>query len=307
MLHYTNTHTTAYESGAGYSGSSLFLISVELLKAIGDTKRIDPYNNRVLTANITSVKILGKVELLVQMKPKKPEFLHEFLVTQENHISFLLLLDILTDQKCILDLNEKILLCGRDKFSIPLITQNVNNVNSFTLLLETLIIQARHEAWIDVIAKNENAEVTKKSQGLVEGLKDLENRTGVLVADCLISVNDSKSQLRVFNLSDNDIKLFQNTKLGEFFSNDDSIQVNGLFTSKKKPKHPEVFRMGTHATLEGTDLSRNQSEKVVAMFMRHNQVLSRNSNDFGFCDKIKHKKTRKRCKTIQTGLRHYEL
>ena len=223
------------------------------------------------------------------MKPKQPKFLHEFLVTQENHIPFLLGLDILTDQKCILDLNEKILLCGRDKFTIPLLTQNVNNVNSFTLLLETLIIPARHEAWIDVIVKNENAEVTKKSQGLVEGLKDFENRTGVLVADCLISVNDSKSQLRVFNLSDNDIKLFQNTKIGEFFSNDDSIQVNGLFTSKNKPKHPEAFRMGTYATLEGKDLSRNQSDQVVAVFMRHNQVFSRNSNDLGFCDKIKHK------------------
>ena len=45
------------------SGSSVSLISVELLKAIGDTKRIDPYNNRVLAANNTSVKILGKVEL----------------------------------------------------------------------------------------------------------------------------------------------------------------------------------------------------------------------------------------------------
>ena len=267
------------------SGSSVSLISVGLLKAMGDTKRIDPYNNRVLAANNTLMKISGKVEHLVQMKPKQPKFLHAFLVTQENHISPLLGLKFLTDQKCILDLNERILLCVRDKFTIPLITQNVNNVNSFTLLLETLIIPARHEAWIDVIVKNENAEVTKKSQDLVEGLKDFGNRTGVLVADCLIPVNDSKSQFRVVNLSDSDIKLFQITKIGKFFSSDDSIQVNGLFTSKNKPKHPEVFQMGTHATLEGTDLSRYQSDKVVAMFMRHNQVFSRNSNDLGFCDK----------------------
>ena len=154
--------------------------------------------------------------------------------------------------------------------------------------MKTHIIPARHEAWIDVIVKKENAEVKQKSQGLIEGLKDFENRTGILLADCLTSVNDSKSQLRAVNLSDNEIKLFKNTKIGEFFSNDDSIQVNGLFTSKNKPKHPEAFRMGTHATLEGTDLSRNQSDQVVAMVMRHNQVFSRNSNDLGFCDKIKH-------------------
>ena len=68
--------------------------------------------------------------------------------------------------------------------------------------METRIIPARHEFLMDVIAKNENAEVTMESQGLVEGLKDVENRTGILVADCLISVNDSKSRLRVVNLSD---------------------------------------------------------------------------------------------------------
>ena len=90
------------------SGSSVSLISAELLKAIGDTKRADPYNNRVLASNHTSVKILGKIVFLAQMKPKQPKFLHEFLLTQENHISFLLGSDIYTDQKCILNLNEKI-------------------------------------------------------------------------------------------------------------------------------------------------------------------------------------------------------
>ena len=56
------------------SGSSVFLSSVDLLKAIGDTKQIDPYSNRVLAANNISVKTLGKVELLFQMKPKQPKF-----------------------------------------------------------------------------------------------------------------------------------------------------------------------------------------------------------------------------------------
>ena len=59
------------------------------------------------------------------------------------------------------------------------ITQNVNNVNSFTLLLETLIIPPKHEAWIDEMVKNGNAELTKKSQGPVERLKDFENLTGI--------------------------------------------------------------------------------------------------------------------------------
>ena len=90
----------------------------------------------------------------------------------------------------------------------------------------------------------------------------------------------------------------------EFFINDDSIQVIDLFTSKNKPKHPEAFRMGSHATLDGTYLSRYQSNQVVAMFIRHNQVFSRNSNDFGFCDKIKLKiKLEKEAKPFRRAYR----
>ena len=105
--------------------------------------------------------------------------------------------------------------------------------------METLIVPAKHEAWIYVIVKNETAEVIKKSQGLVEGLKDIGNCTGILVADCMISVKNSKSRLRVVNFSDNEIKLFKNIKNGDFFTDDDSIQVIGWFTSKNKPKHPK--------------------------------------------------------------------
>ena len=85
--------------------------------------------------------------------------------------------------------------------------------------------------------------------------------------------------------------MLKNNKKEEFFSNDDSIQVNGLFPSKDKPHKPEFFRVRIHATLEGTYLSRNQSNQVVSMFVKYNQIYSRTSNDLEFCDKLKHKIT----------------
>ena len=39
--------------------------------------------------------------------------------------------------------------------------------------------------------------------------------------------------------------------------------------------------MGKHANLEGSNLHKQQKEKVLELFMRHQQVL-------GYCDKIKH-------------------
>ena len=46
--------------------------------------------------------------------------------------------------------------------------------------------------------------------------------------------------------------------------------------------------MGKHANLEGSNLQKQQKEKVQELFMRHQKVFSRNSTDLGHCDKIKH-------------------
>ena len=46
--------------------------------------------------------------------------------------------------------------------------------------------------------------------------------------------------------------------------------------------------MGKHANLEGSNLHNQQKEKVQDILMRHQQVFSRNSNDLGYCVKIKH-------------------
>ena len=43
------------------------------------------------------------------------------------------------------------------------------------------------------------------------------------------------------------------TKIVEFLYKDNCIQLNGLFTSKDKSKHPEVLQIGTHTTLDGID------------------------------------------------------
>ena len=50
----------------------------------------------------------------------------------------------------------------------------------------------------------------------------------------------------------------------------------------------ETFQIGKHANLKGSNLDNQQKEKVRELFMRHQQVFSRNSNDLGYCDKIKH-------------------
>ena len=57
--------------------------------------------------------------------------------------------------------------------------------------------------------------------------------------------------------------------------------------------------MGTHSTLEGTDLSRIQCNQLAAMFMKLNEVFFKNSKDLGFCDKMKNKLTLEKEKRLR--------
>ena len=82
--------------------------------------------------------------------------------------------------------------------------------------------------------------------------------------------------------------VYKSTKVGTYFENKQNLVVNGFFTNKNKPKTLETFQMGKHASLEGSKLNDQQKEKVQELFTRHQQVFLRNSNDLGYCDKIKH-------------------
>ena len=64
--------------------------------------------------------------------------------------------------------------------------------------------------------------------------------------------------------------------------------MNGIFSNKKKAKNNENFQMAKHANSEGSNLNNQQKEKLRELFMKHQQIFSQNSNDFGYCDKIKH-------------------
>ena len=57
---------------------------------------------------------------------------------------------------------------------------------------------------------------------------------------------------------------------------------------KISQKHWKLFKWEKNANMEGSKLNDQQEEKVQELFTRHQQVFSRNSNDLGYCDKIKH-------------------
>ena len=81
------------------SGNSVFPIRYQVLKDLGVGKRMVPFNNRVQVATKIPVKILGKKEYLVKLKPKQLKFVHNFLITQKSISHIFLNLYILTDKE----------------------------------------------------------------------------------------------------------------------------------------------------------------------------------------------------------------
>ena len=125
-------------------------------------------------------------------------------------------------------------------------------------------------------------------EGLVKAIEDFELKSGLFLAACMISMEDGWKLIKVLNLTDAPVTVYKSTKVGIYFENKQNLVVNGIFTNRNKPKTLETFQMGRHANLEGSKLNDQQKEKVQQLFTRHQQVFSRNSNDLGYCDKIKH-------------------
>ena len=134
---------------------------------------------------------------------------------------------------------------------------------------------------------DENGEEIPGEEGLVEAIEVFELNTCLLLAACMISMKDGSSLIKVLNLTEAPVTVHISTKVENYHENKQNLVVNGYFTNQIQPTL-ETFQMGNHANLKGSNLCKQQKEKVQELFMRHQQVFSRNSNELGFCDKIDH-------------------
>ena len=185
-------------------------------------------------------------------------------------------IDFLKTNKCVLNLHEEKLYSSHFKISIPLTTEKTQDVQVFAIAEQNTYIQSKNESLMKIRLADENGEEIPGVEGLVEVNEDFELKTGLLLAVCLISMEDGWSLIKVLNLTDAPVTVYKSTKVGTYFENKHNLVVNGIFTNQNKPKTLEAFQMGKHASLEGSKLNNQQKEKVHELFTRHQQVFSRN-------------------------------
>ena len=244
------------------SGSSILLLSWSTYEILGKPGIVQTYTKRVLTANNSAVKIIGRVTLLVQLQPRLPEVEQEFVITAEEGIECLLGIDFLKTNNCVLNLHEEKLYSNHFKISIPLTTEKTQGVRAFAIAGQNTYIQSKNESLMKIRLADENGEEFPGVEGLVEAIEDFELKNGLLLAACMISMEDGWILIKVLNLTDAPVTVYKSTKVGTYFENKQNLVVNGFFTTQNKPKTLETFQMGKHANLEGSKLNDQQKEST---------------------------------------------
>ena len=226
----------------------------------------------MLTAKNSAVKIIGRVTLLVRLQPRLPEVEQKFVITTDEGIECLLGIDFLKTNKCVLNLHEAKLYSSQFKISIPLTKEKTQGVQVIAIAGQNTYIQSKNESLMKIRLADENGEEIPGVEELVEAIEDFELKTGLLLAACMISMEDGWSLIKVLNLTNAPVTVYKSTKVGTYFENKQNLVVNGIFTNQNKSKTLETFQMGKHANLEGSKLS-DQQEKLQELFSRHQQVF----------------------------------
>ena len=169
------------------------------------------------------------------MQPRLPEVEQEFVITADGGIECLLGIDFLKNNKCVLNLHEEKLYSSHFKISIRLTTEKTQGVQIFAIAGQNTYIKSENENQMKIRLADENGEEIPGVEGLLEAIEDFELKTGLLLAACMISMEDGWSLIKVLNLTDATETVYKSTKVGTYFENKQNLVWNGIFTNQNKP------------------------------------------------------------------------
>ena len=97
----------------------------------------------MLTANNSTVQIIGRVTLLLQLQPRLPEVEQELDITADEGIECLLGIDFLKTKKCVLNLHEEKLYISHFKISMSLTIEKTQIVQVFAIAGQNTYIKSK--------------------------------------------------------------------------------------------------------------------------------------------------------------------
>ena len=148
------------------------------------------------------------------MQTRLPEVEQEFVITADEGIECLLVIDFLKTNKCVLNLHEEKLYSSHFEISIPLTTEKTQGVQVFAIAEQNTYIQSKNDGLMKIRLTDENGEEILGVEGLVEVNENFELKTGLLLAACMISMEDGWS---LIDLTDAQVTVYKSTKVGTRF------------------------------------------------------------------------------------------
>ena len=94
---------------------------------------------------------------------------------------------------------------------------------------------------VEIVITDEKSTVLSSPEGLIEGIQEFDEKTGLLVADSLVSVIQGKVWLKVLNMRNEANDIYHDSKTAHRTDLWNQILVNGLFSSRERLQHQEPF------------------------------------------------------------------
>ena len=113
----------------------------------------------------------------------------------------------------------------------------MQGVQDFAIEGQNTYIQSRNKILMMIRLADENGEEILGLEGLVEAIEDFELKTGLLIAACMILMNDGSSLIKSLKSNKRTSDRGKNTKIGSYLQNKQILVVSGVLTNQKKDKN----------------------------------------------------------------------
>ena len=273
------------------SGAAVSVIRLSTLDGFERSVRslIEQPDIQATSVNGVSLCFVGRVRLQCRWFRNSTSFSGSFYVTQDLSVPVIIGFDILHKQKCAVDFHLGLLDCGEAVLeckSPSIACEAQAGVVAVAKLVSEIVLPARSESLVtcNLHSHSEAASLTvfrdlTPCVGLIEQLPS-PLADGVLTAPALATIeNDRSFVVRVMNLSQCPVKLYQNQSIASVSKlASHTVAALSNVSDGVHPTLPTVL----NSSLSNLDSS--QKEQAMRLLERHSEVFARDKWDLGRCD-----------------------
>ncbi|MCG8045657.1 MAG: reverse transcriptase domain-containing protein, partial [Candidatus Thiodiazotropha endolucinida] len=264
--------------------------------------RLEPVNMRLVTATGESSPFLGKAEVEITLGNQK--LLHEVLFADVKNDG-ILGIDFMIKHKCDVLLSKDHLVLNSERIACFHSSVAATPSCCRVAVLESTKLPPECE----IIVKGRPLDrFDRDSTGIVEATECFVNRSGLIVARALVSLEAGTVPIRILNLGEEPIFLRKNTvaAIYEPVETERLEKVNSLSTSGNSSEGEAYQHIDELLLQSSSNLTESQKQSLKVLLYEYKDQFSKSSHDLGCTNLVEHTiKTIPDCKPVK--LRPYRI